>query len=145
MSAPAESKYATYPPIAETAVVALALVIIGGVIMASYVPRRPPLLAPTALLVVSGALMLGNVVVLARLRDFAWSTFFLVARYALIAYVISAGMIEWAFVKDHTRGAPLVVVTLMLVIFATDVPLIIAFTVARYATRGAKTVPATAS
>jgi hypothetical protein len=85
--------------------------------------------------VLSAAIMVWNIAVLARLRDFAWSTFFLVARYSLIAYVISAGMIEWAFVKDHTTGAPLVVVTLMLVIFATDVPLIIAFTVARYATR----------
>ena len=137
MSAPTETQYGTYPPIAQTATVALALVIVGGVFMASYVPRRPPLAFPTALLVVSGALMLWNVVTLARLRDFAWDKFFLVGRYALIAYVISAGMIEWAFVKDHTRGAPLVVVTLMLVIFATSVPMIIAFTVARYQKRPA--------
>jgi hypothetical protein len=41
-------------------------------------------------------------------------------------------MIGFAFVRDHTRGAPLVLVVLMLVIFAADVPLIITFTVARY-------------
>ena len=33
--------------------------------------------------------------------------------------------IEFAFVRNHTRGAPLVVVTLMLVIFALDVPVLI--------------------
>ena len=55
-----------------------------------------------------------------------------VFRWALLAYVISAGMIGFAFVKDHVRGAPLAVVFVMLVIFALDVPLIIAFTVARY-------------
>jgi hypothetical protein len=115
--------------------VSLVLVIVGGVFMASYVPRRPPLAVPTVLLVLSGAVMLWNIVVMARLRDFAWDTFFLVARYALIAYVISAGMIGWVFVKDSTRGGPLLVVTLMLVIFATDVPLIIGFTVARYQRR----------
>src|SRR5690349_20248850 len=43
-----------------------------------------------------------------------------------------APMISFAFVKDHVRGAPLAVVVVMLVIFALDVPLIIAFTVARY-------------
>jgi hypothetical protein len=137
-----------YPPVAEIAIVPLVLVIIGGVIMAAYVPRRPPLVVPTLVLVAAAVVMAWNVVVMARLRDFAWDTFWLVARYALIAYVIAAGMIEWAFVKDHTTGAPLVVVTLMLVIFATDVPLIIAFTVARYATRGAKSpanIPAAAA
>ena len=56
----------------------------------------------------------------------------MVFRWGLLAYVISAGMIGFAFVHDHTRGAPLALVTVMLVIFALDVPLIIAFTVARY-------------
>ena len=41
-------------------------------------------------------------------------------------------MIAFAFIKDHTRGAPLAVVLVMLVIYALDVPLVIAFTVARY-------------
>ena len=42
-------------------------------------------------------------------------------------------MIEFAFVHDHTRGSSLVIVTLMLVIFASSVPTTIAFTVARFA------------
>ena len=67
------------------------------------------------------------------LRPFAWDRFLLVFRWALLAYVISAGMIGFAFAKDHVRGAPLAVVFVMLVIFALDVPLSIAFTVARYA------------
>jgi hypothetical protein len=140
LSVSAPRKPAGYPPVAETAVLSLVFVIIGGVMMAAYVPRRPPITLPTGLLVLSAAVMLWNIVAMARLRDFAWGTFWLVARYALIAYVIAAGMIEWAFVKDHTRGAPLLVVTLMLVIFATDVPLIIAFTVARYQKRPAAAV-----
>jgi len=55
-----------------------------------------------------------------------------VFRWALLAYVISAGVIGFAFIYDHTRGAPLALVIVMLVIFALDVPLIIAFTAARY-------------
>ena len=120
------------PPVDVLAVVSLALVVIGGILMASYVPRRPPLGVPAAVAAVSAALLLACAVLLFRLRQFAWDRFFVVFRWALLAYVISAGMIGFAFVRNHTRGAPLALVTVMLVIFALDVPLIIAFTVARF-------------
>ena len=129
-----------FPPIAELAVVSLALVVVGGILMASYVPRRPPLGAPIAITMVSAALLLSSIYLLSRLRQFAWDRFFLVLRWSLVAYVISAGMIGFAFVYDHTRGAPLAVVMAMLVIFALDVPLIIAFTVARYSVPTARQV-----
>ena len=121
-----------YPPVAPLTVSSLALVVIGGILMASYVPRRPPLGVPAAVAAVSAALLLACAVLLFRLRQFAWDRFFVVFRWALLAYVISAGMIGFAFVRNHTRGAPLALVTVMLVIFALDVPLIIAFTVARF-------------
>jgi hypothetical protein len=100
--------------------------------MASYAPRPAPLGLPIALACASGALLLLNVVMLARTRAFAWDKFFLVGKWALVSYVIAAGLIEFAFVKDHVRGGALVVITAMLVLFAVTVPLIISFTVARY-------------
>lgn len=120
------------PPIAQLTVCSLALVVIGGILMASYVPRQPPLAAPAALAAVSAVLALTSGFLLSRLEQFAWPRFFLAFRWALLAYVISAGMIGFAFVRDHTRGAPLALVIVMLVIFALDVPVVIAFTVARY-------------
>jgi hypothetical protein len=120
------------PPIAQLTVCSLALVVIGGILMASYVPRQPPLAVPAALAAVSAVLTLTSGFLLSRLEQFAWPRFFLAFRWALLAYVISAGMIGFAFVRDHTRGAPLVLVIVMLVIFALDVPVVIAFTVARY-------------
>jgi hypothetical protein len=122
----------TFPPIVPIAVLSLICVVAGGIILASYVPRRPPLGVPIALLVLSVLFLLAALVLLARIREFAWRRFFQVGGWALLAYVISSGMIEFAFVRNHTRGAPLVVVTAMLVVFALDVPLNIAFTVARY-------------
>ena len=121
-----------FPPVAELGIGSLALVVIGGILMASYVPRRPPLGVPLALAAVSAALLLAGVFLLSRLDQFAWPRFFVVFRWALLAYVISAGVIGFAFIYDHTRGAPLALVIVMLVIFALDVPLIIAFTAARY-------------
>jgi hypothetical protein len=72
------------------------------------------------------------VVMLATIRPFAWPRFAQVARWALLAYVAQSAIIEWSFVKNHVPGRPLSVLTAGLVVFATVVPLMIAFTVARY-------------
>jgi hypothetical protein len=122
----------TLPPVDVLAVTSLGLVVVGGIVMASALPGRPALGIPIAIAVVSGLLLAVAGVLLARLRDFAWDRFWLVFRWALLAYVVSAGMIAFAFIRDHTRGAPLVVALVMLVFFALDVPVIVAFTVARY-------------
>ena len=122
-----------FPPVAELATVSLALVVIGGILMASYAPRRPPLGPPTSIAVISAVLIASSTILLARLQRFAWDRFVLVFRWALLAYAISAGAIAFAFIRDHTRGASLALVLVMLVIYTLDVPLIIAFTVARYA------------
>jgi hypothetical protein len=121
-----------FPPLAELVTLSLALIVVGGVVMATYVPRRPPLFVPSVLLAVASALLVGAVIAMTRLPSFAFRAFFQVEKWMLLAYVFSAGMIEFAFIKNHTRGAPLVVVTLMLVVFALDVAFIVAFTVARY-------------
>jgi len=109
------------------------IAIAGGVIyLAAYLPKHAPLGWAVALLALAAALQATNVVLLARLRDFAWDRFFQVGKWSLLAYAVIAGMIEFAFVFDHTRGAQLVVMTLMLALFMLNVPVLIAFTVARY-------------
>lgn len=138
MSAPASAEPdlagRRLPPVALLASVALGCVVIGGILLASYAPRRPPLGVPTALCVVGFLLLGAAAALLARIDEFAWRTFAVVYRWALLAYVISAGMIAFAFIHDHVRGAPLAVVLASLVVFATSVPMAISFTVARYAT-----------
>ncbi|MBI5088412.1 MAG: hypothetical protein HZB15_05995 [Actinobacteria bacterium] len=110
----------------------LAAVVVGGIWLGTHATERPPLALPTVLLVVAAVLLAVGVVMIVRLPDFSWSTFVRVGRWALLAYVISAGMIEFAFVHNDTRGSPLAVATGLLVIFALDVPFLIATTVARY-------------
>ncbi|MGZ4674715.1 MAG: hypothetical protein ACXV8K_18800 [Ilumatobacteraceae bacterium] len=121
-----------FPKAVEVVTVSLAAVVVGGVWLGSHAPRRPPLALPTVLLVVSALLLLVGVAMITRFTGFSWTTFVRVGRWALLAYIIAAGMIEFAFVRNHTRGAPLAVVTGMLVVFALDVPFLIATTVARY-------------
>lgn len=121
-----------FPKAVETVTLSLAAVVVGGVWLGSHAPRRPPMALPTVLLIVSAVLLSAGVVMITRVADFSWNTFVRVGRWALLAYVIAAGMIEFAFLRNHTSGAPLAVVTGLLVVFALDVPFLIATTVARY-------------
>ncbi|MDA8266242.1 MAG: hypothetical protein M0T79_13035 [Actinomycetota bacterium] len=120
------------PPVAEMAVGAMALVVVGGIYLASHLPKAAPLGPAVGLLAAAGALLLADVAVVSRISDFAWDAFFKVGGWALLAYVVIAGMLEYVFVLDHTRGSILVVITLMLLVFALAIPLLMAFSVARY-------------
>lgn len=120
------------PPVDRIATVVIALVVTGGIDMAARLPRRPPLGVPSVLLALAALLLASDVVLLARIPDFAWDVFFLVAKWALAAYLVIAGMLEYVFVLDHTRGGVLVVLTLTLAVFAVDIPMLLAFSVARY-------------
>jgi hypothetical protein len=120
------------PPIAELAIASMVAIVAGGVYLAAHLPRHAPPALPTAMLVVSAGLIVANLVLLSRLENFAWKSFFLVAKWSLVAYVVIAGMLQYVFVKDGTSGGTLVLVTLMLVAYAINIPLLFAFSVARY-------------
>ena len=121
-----------FPKAVEVVTVSLAAVVVGGVWFGAHATSRPPLGLPTVMLIVGAVLLLIGFMMIVRVVGFSWDTFVRVGRWALLAYVIAAGMIEFAFVRNHTRGAPLAVVTGMLIVFALDVPFLIATTVARY-------------
>jgi hypothetical protein len=120
------------PPVTQVAITSMALIVIAGIWIASHLPHHVPLGPAVALLIASAALIVVNVVSLLRVPDFNWAAFWLVARWAGLAYAITAGMLGWVFVKDGTAGGQLVVVVLSLVVYAIHVPLLIGFTVARY-------------
>jgi hypothetical protein len=120
------------PPVTEVGVASMIAIVVGVIFNASYLPKHAPTAVSVAILVVAAALQVVNAFLLWRIRDFAWFRFRQVAGWTLLAYAIIAGMIEYAFVYDHTRGAVLAVMTLLLVVFTLNVPILIAFTVARY-------------
>ncbi|HUY09825.1 MAG TPA: hypothetical protein VMW80_10345 [Candidatus Dormibacteraeota bacterium] len=120
------------PPIVETAVTSMALVIAGGIYLAAYLPRQAPLPVPIVLISLAGVVLLAAVVMLTRLRDFAWDRFRQVSGWALVAYVVIAGMLEYVLLVDQTRGALLLLLTITLTIFALDIPIVLGFSVARH-------------
>jgi hypothetical protein len=121
------------PPVTEIGMLSLALIVAGGIYLSAHLPKHVPLTPAVVLLALSAALLVGNLVALSRVDDFAWDRFVDVGKWSLLAYAITAGLIEFSFLHNHLRGGALVVLTLSLVVYAVHVPMLIGFTVARYA------------
>jgi hypothetical protein len=120
------------PPVTQLGMLSLSLIAAAVIYLSAHLPKHVSLGPAIALLAVSALLLAANVVSLWRTEGFAWRRFLEVARWALLAYSIISGLIEYVFLRDNTSGAPLIVLTLSLVVFALNVPGLIAFTVARY-------------
>jgi hypothetical protein len=124
------------PPVTQLAMLSLALIVAAGIYLAAHLPQHVALGPAFALLAGSALLMAGNLLALSRVSGFNWRAFFDVAKWALLAYAIIAGLLAYVFIKDGTRGGELVVLMLSLAVFAVHVPVLIGFTVARYQPRG---------
>jgi hypothetical protein len=120
------------PPVTALGMASIALVAAGVIYLAAYLPRRAPLGPAVGLLVAAAAVLVAMVVLLALQKEFAWRRFFQVLGWGLLAYIVVGGMIEYAFVYDHTGGSVLVVMTLLLATFIANPPILLAFTVARF-------------
>lgn len=120
------------PPITALVVASMAMVIAGGIYLAAYLPKQAPLPIPIALVTAGAVLFVVAAVMLSRLGEFAWDRFFQVGGWALLAYVVIVGMLELVLVIDQTRGALLALLTVILLIFALDIPVLLGFSVARF-------------
>lgn len=120
------------PPVTELGMLSLALIIAGGIYLSAHLPQHVPLAPAIVLLALSAGLLVLNIALLARVKEFDWTRFFGTAKWALLAYAITAGLIEFVFIHNHTSGGALVVLSLSLVVFALHVPTLIGFTVARF-------------
>jgi hypothetical protein len=123
-----------YPPFTQLGMLSLALIVAGGIYLSSHLPEHVPLGPAVALLAASTVVLAFNMLLLSRVPGFAWPRFFQVAKWALLAYLVTAGLIEYAFLRNHVSGGPLVILTLSLAVYALQVPTLIGFTVARYVT-----------
>ena len=120
------------PPVAELTVGSLALMLVGGVYIGAHLPGNVPLLVPAALLVGGGVLTGAALGLMMRIPGFPHGAFLQVARWALLAYLVIAGLLAYVFIRDGARGSMLLILVATLFLFAVDVPTVMAFTVARY-------------
>jgi hypothetical protein len=127
-----DARQAQLPPIARIATVTLALVVTGGIYMAAQIGHPVTLLPAVILAIAAGVVLLIDLVLLTRIKMFAWNTFFQVFGWALVAYLVIAGILEYVFIFDHTPARQMILFSIMLAMFAIDVPLLLGFSVARY-------------
>jgi len=120
------------PPISELSVLALAIVVAGGVFLAANLPKHTTLVPTTVAVVLAGAIVLVNLFLLRQIKEFDWKVFTTVAKWTLLAYGLIAAALEYIFIKDGSRGSVLTLMTATLVIFAINLPIHFGFTVARY-------------
>ncbi len=125
-------RQADLPPVHQIAVGTLVLTVVGGILMAAQYGQPASTTVPIVLAAAAGVLLLVDIALLSRIREFAWTVFFRVFGWALLAYVVIAGILEFVFVFDHTPGQRLGILTSLLFLFAVDVPLLLAYSVARW-------------
>jgi hypothetical protein len=128
----ADLRQADLPPVMPIAISTLILIVAGGIVVAAQYGRPPKLIVPLILLGLAAVLLVVNAVLVFRIKEFARPVFHRVLGWALLAYVVIAGILEFVFVFDHTPGRELALFTGMLVLFALDVPLMLAYSVARW-------------
>ena len=129
----ADLRQAGYPPVAKLAIGTLALLVCGGVYLAAELNHSTALAVPGTLVGLAVLALFVNLLLLSRIKNFSWSTFWLVARWAVLAYIVIAGLLEFVFIYDHTPARELTLFTVMLAAFAIDIPLLLSFSVARWA------------
>jgi hypothetical protein len=120
------------PPIWECGVATLVLVVVTVIYLAAHLPRTPNTVPVYVMLIAATLLLVVQLVLIGALSSFSRSSFHQVAGWSLAAYVVIGGMIEFVFLRNHTRGEELVLLTWALALFVLDVPLILGFSVARY-------------
>jgi len=120
------------PPVAAVGVLALGLAISGVSYLSASLPDEPPLAPAIGLLATAAAAVVANAVALARARDFAWRHFFLVGGWTLLAYGLIAGLLMFVFVYNELPTRQLALLIATLAVGAVDIPMILAFSVARY-------------
>jgi hypothetical protein len=120
------------PPVVPVGCAALVLAIAGVIYLASFIPGRPSLAPAIGLLAAAAVTVAANAGALARVRGFAWWRFWQVWRWTMLAYAIIAGMLVYTFVYDRIPAGQLSLLVATLAVFALDIPVMLAFSVARY-------------
>jgi hypothetical protein len=132
VNAPPEAPDFAGPRVTELGMLSIGLVAAGVIYLAAYLPARAPLLPAVILLVAAVAVLGANVATVLRQPGFAQWRFRQVAGWMLLVYLVVAGMLEFTFLRDHTHGAMLALMTLLLATFTCNVPVLAGYTVARF-------------
>lgn len=115
---------------ALAATAALTCAVIGGIYIGSTIGGHSSLLPAVIVAVVAYLFMTVSLVGLILNHHYSRPSFVKYVRGALLAYLLEAGILEFVFAYDHVSSTVIVILSALLVIFATSVPVIIGHTLA---------------
>jgi hypothetical protein len=119
-------------PVQLLALITLGLVIISGIYAVAFLPERPPLWPCVVLVGAAAVLLIVNLILVSRLKTFNWHIFFLIGKWALFGYGVIGVMLGSVFVLDATSPELILLLSATLAIYAINIPLLLAYSVARY-------------
>jgi hypothetical protein len=106
-------------------------ILAAGIIIA-HIPGPPPLWGSIMWVCIGAVLTVATIVLILRKRPFARKLFFTVAKWVFLYILVLTGMGEYVIVFDGTRGETLVVMTIILLLFLVNIPMLWGFSVARH-------------
>ena len=106
-------------------------ILAAGIIIV-YIPAPAPLWGSIMWVCIAAVLTIATIVLILRRKQFAWKQFFTVAKWVFLYILVLTGMGEYVLVFDGMRGETLVVMTIVLLLFLVNIPMLWGFSVARH-------------
>jgi hypothetical protein len=119
------------PIIASIIGTVISCILAAGIIIA-HIPGPAPMWGSVMWVCIAAVLTIATVILILRKKPFARKLFFKVAKWVFLYILVLSGMGEYVIVFDGTRGEPLVVITIILLLFLVNIPMLWGFSVARH-------------
>ena len=122
----------TRSPVVTCIVGTIVSCILAAGIIIVHIPAPAPMWGSIMWVCIAAVLTTATIVLILRKRPFARKTFFTVAKWVFLYILVLTGMGEYVIAFDGTRGQPLVVMTIILLLFLVNIPMLWGFSVARH-------------
>ena len=122
----------TRSPIVACIVGTIISCILAAGIIIVYIPAEAPMWGPIMWVCIAAVLTVATIVLILRKKPFARKRFFTVAQWVFLYILVLSGMAEYVMVFDGMRGETLVVMTIILLLFLVNIPMLWGFSVARH-------------
>lgn len=109
----------------------ISCILAAGIIIAHF-PESAPMWGSIMWLGIAATLTIATITLILRKKPFARKRFFTVAKWVFLYILVLTGMGEYVIIFDGTRGEPLVLITVILLLFLVNIPMLWGFSVARH-------------
>ena len=122
----------TRSPVVACIVGTITSCILAAGIIIAHVPEPAPMWGSIMWVCIAAVLTIATIVLILRKKPFARKRFFTVAKWVFLYILLLTGMGEYVMAFDGMRGEALVIMTIILLLFLVNIPMLWGFSVARH-------------